>query len=226
MLRDALVDAGLMVKREKLGDQVAEALRYLIATGRLQPGTRLVETEVASMLQVSRVPVRDAIKKLSTEGLVSYSPGNGAYVADLSPDDLRILVDLRAKMEEYAIELAVSRITPEGIAELRHLLEAMSDAARQNDPTKVRTCDAQLHRVIWRHTGSHRLTELLSLIISPLWVWQMRVTSDWQQMALAIHAPIVEALAARDVARARDALRVHTQHVLRGVGVTDSEDST
>ena len=80
------------LRRQSLGDQVAQTLRDLISTDRLRPGDRILETELAARLNVSRGPVREALKQLAVEGLVTVAEKGGAYVAEPSLDETRALV--------------------------------------------------------------------------------------------------------------------------------------
>lgn len=203
------------IRRLPLGEQVAEMLRNLISTDRLKPGDRIVEAEWATRLSVSRGPVRDAIRQLAAEGLITCPPKGSAYVAEPSLGELRALVGLRYRMEEYAIELAIERITPGGVAELRQLIEELRDARDRHDEELLRELDARYHRTLWGWAGSARLTELLSLVISPLLL--ARLWRNWPGDVLAAHEQVAGAIARGDVAAARVALRTAMQVSLDGL---------
>ena len=190
------------LRRQSLGDQVAQTLRDLISTDRLRPGDRILETELAARLNVSRGPVREALKQLAVEGLVTVAEKGGAYVAEPSLDETRALVGLRYRMEEYAIELAIHRITPDGVADLRGLIDKMRDAASEGDFDRLQELDVRYHRTIWDWAGSKRLAELLSLAVSPLML--SRIWRSWRQGdVVAAHAEMLDVIAARDIAAVR-----------------------
>ena len=96
-----------------LRDVVFENLRGAIVEGRLKPGERLMEVQLAEQLGVSRTPVREAIRKLELEGLVVMLPRKGAYVANMSLKDLIDVLEIRASLEGLAASLAAERITDE-----------------------------------------------------------------------------------------------------------------
>ena len=193
------------IRRETLGDQVAETLRNLISTDQLKPGDRIIEAEWAARFNVSRGPIRDAIRALATEGLVVCPTGSSAYVAEPQCDEMRVLVGLRYHMEEYAVELATRRITPEGIDELRGIIAEMRAAREAGDDERQRTLDVLYHRTLWGWAGSKRLVELLSLAISPLML--SRLWHNHQGDVVSAHEHIMNAIAAGDVDGARARLR-------------------
>ena len=101
-----------------LRDVVFENLREAILEGKLEPGQRLMEVQLAEQLGVSRTPVREAIRKLELEGLVVMLPRKGAYVADVSLKDIIDVLDIRSPVEGLAAYLAADRITEEGVVRL------------------------------------------------------------------------------------------------------------
>ncbi|MDI3500468.1 MAG: hypothetical protein PWP22_239, partial [Thermoanaerobacter sp.] len=94
-----------------LRDVVFDYMKDAIITGKLKPGERLMEVQLAEKLGVSRTPVREAIRKLELEGLVVMVPRKGAYVADLDAKDLLNVLEVRSSLEGLAASLAAERIT-------------------------------------------------------------------------------------------------------------------
>ena len=94
-------------------------LRRAILQGELEPGERLMEIRMAEQLGVSRTPVRDAIRNLMEEGLVSMIPRCGAVVAGITDKDMRDVLEVRTTLEELAVSLCTERITKEGIEKLK-----------------------------------------------------------------------------------------------------------
>ncbi|HEU0103445.1 MAG TPA: GntR family transcriptional regulator [Mycobacteriales bacterium] len=102
--------------------RTVEVLRDLVTSGRLQPGERLNEVELATALGISRGPLREAIQRLRSEGLVETVPNRGAYVRVLTSDELRELYEVRVALETHATRLAAKRPDPVRLAELRALV--------------------------------------------------------------------------------------------------------
>ncbi len=192
------------IRRQSLGEQVAETLRNLISTDQLKPGDRIVEAEWAARLNVSRGPVRDAIRQLSAEGLITCPERGSAYVSEPSLDELRALIGLRYRMEEYAIELAIGRITPEGRAELLRLIQEMRQARDRGDEDAVRELDVRYHRTLWDWAGSRRLTELMSLIISPHLLH--RLWRNFRGDVVADHELVARAIVSGDMKAVHEAV--------------------
>ena len=111
-----------------LRDQVRDELRRRIADGRLQPGSKMVERELAEEFGVSRVPVREALRTLETEGFVQVVPRKGVVVRHLSRRDVEELFDVREALEFLATRLATEKATNEELAALRHILAEGEEA--------------------------------------------------------------------------------------------------
>src|SRR5690606_12292208 len=116
-----------------LRELVFEVLREAIITGKLRPGERLMEVQLAEELGVSRTPVREAIRKLELEGLVLMIPRRGAYVAEISMKDIADVFEIRAALEGLAAQLAAERCTPEEIENLERSLVQINVSAERGD---------------------------------------------------------------------------------------------
>jgi len=114
--------ASVALKRETLASQAAARIREMILSLRFPPGMRLVETELAAMLGVSRMPVREALQALGHEGLVALTVSKGAIVAERDPQELVDLFDARIPLEVRAVELAVERAAAACVAALDPIL--------------------------------------------------------------------------------------------------------
>ncbi len=139
-----------------LAEQGAEAIVSGIASGALLPGQRLVESELASTLRMSRVPLREALKILETQGIVESTPHRGTYIPVL--DELRIdrICEARVALERLALPDAVEnyRRAPERLAQLDQIIAAMERAAADLDWMEVSQADLRFHREICRTSGN------------------------------------------------------------------------
>src|SRR5574341_322553 len=113
------------VRYRNLVEQIATALRQAIADGKLRPGTRLLEVQVARQMGTSRAPLREALIQLEREGLVVRQPNRGAFVADLTEELVREVASLRGVLEGFAAGLAVKRLTEEDFRQLERILTEM-----------------------------------------------------------------------------------------------------
>ena len=115
-----------------LREIVFEAMREAIVSGRLAPGERLVEIKLADEMGVSRTPVREAIRKLELEGFVIMMQRKGAYVAGLSPKEIRDVFEIRSTLESLAARLAAERITQVQLEQLKRQLADLEEKIRSH----------------------------------------------------------------------------------------------
>ena len=109
----------ISIPRAALHEQVAQRLRQMLVEGRIAPGAKLNERELAELLNVSRTPLREGIKMLAAEGLVELLPNRGAIAVSLSEADVLNTFEVMAGLEAQAGELAAERITPQELAEIQ-----------------------------------------------------------------------------------------------------------
>lgn len=147
-----------------LRDLVFEALKDAILTQKLHPGERLLESELADELGVSRTPVREAIRKLEQEGLVVMIPRKGAYVDGISLKDIHEVYEIRAALEALALELAAKYITDEELDELALQVkeeEALTDVGRLNEIIFI---DSSFHDLIYQYARNSKLTQFVEIL--------------------------------------------------------------
>ncbi|MGN0659879.1 MAG: GntR family transcriptional regulator [Emergencia sp.] len=143
-----------------LREIVYEQLKLQILTGRITPGTRMMEVELADEMGVSRTPVREAIRKLEKEGLVTIEPRRGAYASDISVKDMVDTLEVREDLEGLAAYLAASRMTEDQIEELVTITDGYSEAIRNSDTEKIISYDEQFHKYIVACSGNKTLIQL------------------------------------------------------------------
>src|SRR5512137_2108233 len=198
---------------------VAQRLRALIVEGGIAPGQKLNERELAEQLQVSRTPLREALKLLTAEGLVEHLPNRGAIAVQLSADDVAHAFEVMAALEGLSGELACARISDEEIAELQALnFEMRAHHARRDLPAYYRL-NAQIHRAINRAARNPVLSEVYDRLNARLQALRFSSNFDTEKWNAAVrdHDAMIEALQARDGARLRRILVSHMQHKLEVV---------
>lgn len=144
-------------------DRAYHDLRYRILTGRLAPGTTLLETELAALLSLSRTPVREAVIKLEEEGLVEVRPRHGVTVKALSLQDFGHILNVFSALEVRAVELAAARGLTEPEAQaLTRMLDQMEAATAVGDITRWSDIDDEFHAAIVALCGNQRLQDAIS----------------------------------------------------------------
>jgi len=145
-----------------LRDLVFEHLREAIVSGRLKPGERLMEVQLAEEMGVSRTPVREAIRKLELEGLVVMITRRGAYVSNLSIRDVTETFEIRAALESLAAGLAAERITPEGLEQLERILVRIGECMDDSNVDRLVELDEEFHSILFAASRNQRLTQIVS----------------------------------------------------------------
>ncbi|MFF0386356.1 GntR family transcriptional regulator [Streptomyces sp. NPDC004286] len=220
----------LTAKTEPLGsvrERVLAALRQDIIAGRLGPGDRLVERELAERYGVSRVPVREAIRALVGEGFVLFESARRTVVRRLTPDDVRELFELREALEVYAAGLAAARATPEALEELRELLAEAATATEAGDAEAITDVNTRFHDRILAMAGNGLLISVLEPVDGRL-RWLTRRNAEWPQL-LAEHHELYEAIASGDPDRARahalDHVRANYRSTVRHLFGAESQEA-
>jgi DNA-binding GntR family transcriptional regulator len=197
-----------------LRELVFESLREAIITGKLSPGERLMEIQMAEEMGVSRTPVREAIRKLELEGLVVMLPRKGAYVAGLSLKDIADVFEIRGALEGLAAELAAERITVEELEDLERYLVKISEETETGDLTKVVETDTDFHSLIYSASRNQRLSQIINNLREQIQRFRKTSLSYPGRMKIAVeeHRKIVEAISARDGELARKLAHEHIEN--------------
>jgi DNA-binding GntR family transcriptional regulator len=182
-------------------ERVREQLREHIIAGRLRPGDRLVERDLAEQFGVSRVPVREAIRTLESEGLVVVESPRRMVVRKLSRIDVEELFDVREALEVLACGLAAQRAAQQDLRRLEWLLADTARATEAGRLSHVADCHVQFHEQIIALAGNGLLSTMLHPLESRL-RWLFRQNEDWTRL-LHEHERLLAAIASGDAERAR-----------------------
>ncbi len=197
-----------------LRDVVFKTLRQAILTGELAPGERLMEIHLAEKLGVSRTPIREAIRKLELEGLVTMVPRRGAQVSKISKKSMSDVLEVRLALDDLAAELACERITEDEIARLLEACNAFECAVATKDIRKIATADVAFHDIIFESTRNPRLSQLVNNLAEQMYRYRFEYIKDTQihDNLVKEHREIYEAIKAKDKARARNLIHVHIEN--------------
>lgn len=194
-----------------LREIVFETLREAILSGKLEPGERLMEIQLAEEMGVSRTPVREAIRKLELEGFVVMIPRKGAYVAGISLKDITEVFEIRASLEALAAGLAAERASEEEIEQLERSLLAYSEQTNTQDIYKIVETDTDFHELLYKSSRNERLQTIITHLREV--IQRVRTVSLSQpgrsKDAVEEHRQIVDAIADRNVELAQNLAREH-----------------
>lgn len=212
------------ITRESVASQVQRHLRNRILLGEYPEGTRLIETELAAELQVSRTPVREALVSLQGKDLVQALKTGGYVVCDLRAELVDIL-ELRTALETYAVRKAVPRITDSEI----DAIEALCDQMEAVSPKRIAEraeLNRKFHEALVGAAGNRRLVKLVGEYQDYFAVAQPLFDPEFSRQTQQEHRDIVAALRRRDVSAAGRLIEEHINHArdqITGSGNKESE---
>jgi DNA-binding GntR family transcriptional regulator len=192
-----------------------DRLREAIVTGRLQPNERLIESDLAGSLGVSRSVVRAALVRLEHEGLVEHERHRGARVRLVEQSEAVEILEARAVLEGLAARLAARRRTPDDVLELQAILDKMQRLRDADDLLGVSDENAGLHRRLVQISGHATAARLIGALNSQMVRFQYRtiLLPGRSERSASEHAAIVEAIVDGDGEAAEAAMRAHLSHV-------------
>ncbi|WP_400164549.1 GntR family transcriptional regulator [Brevibacillus sp. TJ4] len=204
-------------QNETLADRAYKEMKKAILQGTFMPGDPLPEESIASMLGISRTPLRKAINQLAFDGLVELETGKKARVANFTEEDLQHFIRLREVLEVFAAEQAVPFVTDEFLQKLEQTCIGQMEAIQKNDYYTYIELDSQFHVLIAEVTQNPKLKDFVEQISNQLlrFLVLSRTIEESADEALVEHQQIIQALADRDVAKAGATMRKHIQSVER-----------
>jgi len=203
-------------RRKSLAEQVADNLVEAIGLGKLAPGERMLETEIAARLKVSRVPVREAFKILTTQGILQGEPHRGLSVIEVNEKVINEICDARIAVETLAVRSL--RADPDRIGQLAPVLASkiaiLAQKIRVGDLVAINHADIDFHRQLCELSGNRIATTLWQAIARHIWIvfgWEIRSETSISRM-VEQHERLARALTSESDSRAEDEL---IQHIRR-----------
>ena len=194
-----------------LRDVVFNTLRQGILTGELKPGERLMEIHLANRLGVSRTPIREAIRMLELEGLVTMIPRRGAEVSRISKQDLRDVLEVRRALDALAVRLACDRITPEEKSALKEAAADFERSTKTKDATTIAKADVRFHDIILGASDNKRLVQLVNNLAERVYRYRLEYIKDSRnhQRLIDEHEEILNWIEQGEKERAQTAIETH-----------------
>jgi len=199
------------IETESVAVKAQTAIRNYVLSGQVKPGSRLVASQLAIQLGVSRAPVREALLRLEAEGLVESVPNKGTFVVEIAEDNLREIYTVRSLLEGLAMRLAVQKMDKDMLRELANIVERMKQAARDGDVERVAALDFDFHQRIWQLSGHKKLYQLLTSMMAQIRMFlalNVRVYDDLLDNCLE-HVELFDALVSGDAAKAERLMIKH-----------------
>ncbi len=202
-----------------LREIVFESIREAIIEGRLKPGERVMEIQLAEKLGVSRTPVREAIRKLELEGLLIMEPRKGAYVADVSLKDIVEVLEVRASLEGLAASLAARRASEEEIEVLRVKAAEFKECIEKNDVQGMINKDTEFHEAILHAAKNKKLTSIIEGLREQVQRFRVTYFTEYNMTTYLAneHKNVLDAIESRDPEKASEYAEQHVENLERHI---------
>lgn len=203
------------VSHKPLREQVYEQLKRRLLTGKIKPGTRMMEIELAEDLGVSRTPVREAVRELGKEGLVTIEARRGAFASEISVKDMIDTLTVREDLDALAAYLASSRITKSEEQKLLELTDKYAAAIDEGDMDAMIRADEAFHKRVAKLSGNKTLAQVVSTVQTQVLRFRYLYYEDlanYKNMATE-HREIIEALMSGDSEHAREVAFAHVRRL-------------
>lgn len=186
-------------------------IKQYILDGKLDEGARLTEEFLANALGISKSPIREALNRLETEGLIRIEPRRGAYLRDFTTKDINDLYDLREALETHVVRTI--HLTPELLAEVNQSVQRMRRYLQENDKPHYIDEDMRFHAVLATATQNERLCRALENVQNLIWIFRRKTYDLSSSTAQDFHEAIVKALSTGDRIQAEATMRKHISTV-------------
>ncbi|WP_405726435.1 GntR family transcriptional regulator [Anaerotignum sp.] len=207
-----------------LRDVVFNTLRDAILTGKLVPGERLMENQLAEKLGVSRTPVREALRMLELENLVELVPRKGAQVLDMSEKDIINILEVRSALEGLATSVACKKMSKEDLQQLKNMEVDFEKAVADNDVEHFVDIDEDFHDLIFAATENDKLINIFRNLRIQLYRYRMAQAKNNEtsmSTIVAHHRSIIRAIENHDgeegASIAQGHIKYQTESILRFV---------
>lgn len=211
------------LKREALRDQVVRAIRDAIIQGRLRPGEKVPEGDLAQQLTVSRTPIREAIRVLEGQGLVEVNPKRGTYITMPDRADAADGLAVRAALEILAVDQAIERSDEADwndlYAKLEDILGGMAEAVATNDTIRAVEFDIEFHAALMNSSKNRHLMRSWHAVGIPFLVWfpERELYPGLPPDLVERHREVLEALQSRDPVVCEESIRNHMAQKLADI---------
>lgn len=212
---------------QPLRDVIFETLRKAIVSGDIKPGERLMEVSLAEQMGVSRTPVREAIRRLEAEGLVTMIPRKGTHVSELSVKDIMDVLEVRTVLDKLATDLAAKHIQPAQLKNLETVHKQYISCVEKDNMEGAIKKDVEFHDIIYSASGNPRLVAVAASLREHIYRFRVIYMSDnlIAENVLNEHEEILEALREAQNNVASNLAEKHIRNQMETIIKTVTEDS-
>jgi len=203
------------LRKENLGSQVFEQIKGMILRGEIHPGSRMIESEIALSMGISRTPVREAVHKLEAEGLLTPLPKGGYVVRGLTISDIEDSFDTRSMLESFAGYLAAIRHAENEIMPLELKIDEFQRYLDRGDLGRLTTINTEFHEALYALSRSPRLIRMIHGLRDEIYFLRKIILNSEEMARLSSkdHRQIIEAIKQREAENVERQLK---EHILRG----------
>ena len=194
-------------------------LRENILNGHYKHGDELRETAVGKEIGVSRTPVREALRQLELEGLVTMIPRRGAEVAQITEKSMNDVLEVRRALDALCVELACDRISQEELQHLKKACDTFEEAVKTKDVKQIAQADVALHDIIVEATGNQRLIQLVNNLSEQMYRYRFEYIKDSSQHERLVeeHKVIYESIVKKDKETASHKAKLHIDNQKKAI---------
>ena len=205
--------------RTSLADQVYEQIEQKILSGDCAPGSVLSENRLSAELGVSRTPVREALARLESQGLLQTAPNRGIVVSGVTPEDAADIYEIRLRIEGLAAARCAQRISPEQVRALGEMVELQEFYAGRENAQRLRVLDSDFHQAIFEYCASPTLAAILTDLHHKLQRYRAISLSRPERTVQAVleHKQIYEAIARGDAPQAQRLTERHVRNAYKNI---------
>lgn len=203
------------LKKENLGNQAFEQIKQMIVRGEIPAGKRIIESELAESMGISRTPVREAVHKLGAEGFLKPLPKGGYVVRGLGISDIEETFEIRSILESFAAFLAANRHRHEEILPLEEKIEEFQRSLDNNDLKELARLNTEFHELLYALSRSQRLIKMIYNLRDEIYFLRKIILNsiDMARLSNKDHREIINAIKKRQAKKAEMLVR---DHILRG----------
>ena len=214
------------MEHPSLRDKAYVAIKQKLLHREIQPGERIREDLLAEEISVSRTPIREAISQLTTEGLIVSLPRRGLFCASITREEMLDFLKIREALETLAVQACIERATDTGIGRLDTLLGRYERALISGSRQEASTLDSQFHMAIAETSRNKKLIRFIGEIGNFMCLARSKerpdLTSEEKNTSIRQHRSILDAIRARDIPRAVEAMRINVIGMKRKLGLEES----